>query len=82
MFSDLSGLRVQAVALANVDSLVSNSKVWVTMFISYVAARSNQGEEAGPAEGPEADIDDAETKTVARGGRGEGVSLVSAIGGR
>ena len=68
----------QAVSLANPETLVKASKEWVPLFISYAAAKSTAAEDA---EGDDTTTDNTgATNSLLK--KGEGVSVVSAIGGR
>lgn len=65
----------QAVSLANPETLVKTSKEWVPLFISYAAAKSTAAEDT---EGDDTIIIAIDSLLK----KGEGVSVVSAIGGR
>ena len=69
---------LQAVSLATPETLVKTSKDWVPLFIAYASAKSTAAEDAETDE-PVAD----DTEATERPSKtGDGVSLVSAIGGR
>lgn len=69
---------MQAVSLANPETLIKFSKDWVPLFISYASAKSMTAEDA---ETDDSMADNSEP--LARSGKTAGsVSLVSTIGGR
>ena len=68
----------QAVSLATPETLIKTSKDWVPLFIAYASAKSTAAEDM-ETDGPEADDTGAADEPSKAG---DGVSLVSAIGGR